>query len=172
MTGEPHGRPCTSQSKGLSQVEILLLLILHQFQNISIATIIRIWNEVAFSSSSSHIILPGWSTPRPRLVELKFNGIAIGNQDVAGVSGILCDNVTASIISFSGLFPPFLPMMQICWAYLRTSHRKAHRPDLRHIMVERGSLCAIRWALGLSEAQWGHSKHGGPSSASWCFISP
>lgn len=71
--------------------------VLPLFHDFPLASILRCWKEVAFSSSLKHQCLLKWQTPALDFYMLNINGSAIGNPGLAGMGGIIRDCVGVSI---------------------------------------------------------------------------
>lgn len=93
---------------------------------------------------------PQLGSASPDGLEFNFDGTAYGNPRLAGVGGIIRNDVGLTVLSFSGPTGTFSSNEAELLA-LRTSHRDAHRLYLIKLIIE-GDSCAIPWGYGIAKA--------------------
>ena len=92
-------------------------------------------------------------TPAYMRPKLNFDGSAHGNLGVAGVGGIIRNDIGKPILSYSGLAGFTLANVAVLLA-IRIGLREAKRLNLHNLIIEGDSFCAIQWALGDAKPPW------------------
>ena len=123
------------------------------FRDFMMDMIQRNWKEVSCSSPAIVSANHKW-TPRPtNSLKLNFDGSARGNLGLAGVGGIIRNDMGHPILSFLG--PAGFNSANVTeFPATKASLREAKRLNIQILIIEGDSFCAIWWAPGVAKAPW------------------